>query len=191
MTDTTFAAAAVRHNPHHDALTQAFHWVSLIAVGSAIFTGWTMEELLKGPEKLQMVYLHASLGVLILALTVVRLLWRTAAPRVNPLERPWWLFVAAKVIQVALYVLLVAIPVSGLLIMAAKGRSFEVFGLFVMPPLTSLGQGLSPHAIEEAHEAMVNLLIALVGLHSLAALMHQFILKDNVLLRMTPFGRRD
>jgi len=36
---------------------------------------------------------------------------------------------------------------------------------------------------------MANLMIGLVGLHTLAALMHQFVLKDDVLLRMSPFGR--
>lgn len=190
MTDTTIAASAVQHNPHYDALTQAFHWASLIAVGSVIFTGWSMEDIPRGPEKQQMVYLHSSLGVLILALTALRLLWRSVSPRVNSPEHPWWLFVAAKVMQVSLYVLLVAIPISGLMIMAAKDRSFELFGLFLMPPLTPLTMGLEVHTIEEAHEIMVNLMIALVGLHTAAALMHQFVLKDNVLLRMTPFGRR-
>jgi cytochrome b561 len=189
MTDTTPTAIALADpRPHHDALTLTLHWISLLAVGSAIATGWIMEDLPKGPAKLQVVNLHASFGVLIMALTLVRLLWRSAAPAVAPLERPWWLYVAAKVMQIALYALLVAIPLSGVLMMAAKGRSFEVFGLFTMAPLLQLDRGLT-HSLEEIHEVMANLMIGLVGLHTLAALLHHFVLKDGVLLRMSPFGR--
>jgi cytochrome b561 len=189
MTDTTPGAIAITDSrPHYDALTQALHWISLLAVGSAIATGWIMEDLPKGPAKLQVVNLHASFGALIMTLTLVRLLWRNAAPTVAPLERPWWLYVAAKGMQVALYALLVAIPLSGVLMMAAKGRSFEVFGLFTMPPLMQLDRSMA-HSLEEIHEVMANLMIGLVGLHTLAALMHQFVLKDGVLLRMSPFGR--
>ena len=189
MTDTTPATLALTDpRPHHDTLTQALHWISLLAVGSAIATGWIMEELPKGPTKLQVVNLHASFGVLILTLTLVRLLWRNAAPAVAPLERPWWLYVAAKAMQVALYVLLVAIPLSGVLMMAAKGRSFEVFGLFTFAPLMQLDRGLV-HSLEEVHEIMANLMIGLVGVHTLAALLHHFVLKDDVMLRMSPFKR--
>jgi superoxide oxidase len=189
MTDTTPGALALTDSrPHHDALTQALHWISLLAVCSAIATGWIMEDLPKGPAKLQVVNLHASFGMLIMTLTLVRLLWRNAAPGIAPLERPWWLYVAAKAMQVALYALLVAIPLSGVLMMAAKGRSFEVFGLFTMAPVMQLDRSLA-HSLEEIHEVMANLMIGLVGLHTLAALMHQFVLKDDVLLRMSPFGR--
>jgi len=190
MTDTTPGTLALTQSrSHHDALTQALHWISLLAVVSAIATGWIMEDLPKGPAKLQVVNLHASFGVLIMTLTLVRLLWRNAAPAVAPLERPWWLYVAAKAMQVALYALLVAIPLSGLLMMAAKGRGFDVFGLFTIAPLMQLDRGLA-HSLEEIHEVMANLMIGLVGLHTLAALLHQFVLKDGVLLRMSPFGRK-
>jgi superoxide oxidase len=189
MTDTTPTAIALTDSsPHHDALTQALHWISLLAVGSAIATGWIMEDLPKGPAKLQVVNLHASFGVLIMTLTLVRLLWRSAAPAVAPLERPWWLYVSAKGMQVALYALLVAIPATGVLMMAAKGRSFDVFGLFTMPPMMALDRGLV-HSLEETHEFLANLMIALVGLHTLAALLHHFVLKDGVMRRMLPFRR--
>ena len=179
------ATALPTYHPHHDTLTQALHWVSLLAVVSAAATGWIMEDLAKGAAKTQVVNLHASFGVLIIGLTLLRLLWRGGAPAVEPLRRPWWLYVAAKTMQVALYVLLVALPLTGILMMAAKGRSFEMFGLFTVPPLLTLDRGLV-HSIEEAHEVMVNLLIGLVGLHTLAALMHHYVLKDDVLLRMMP-----
>lgn len=179
------ATALPTYHPQHDTLTKALHWGSLLAVIAAAATGWIMEDLAKGAAKTQVVNLHASFGTLIIGLTLLRLLWRGGAPAVEPLRRPWWLFVAAKTMQVALYGLLVALPLTGLLMMAAKGRSFEMFGLFTVPPLLTLDRGLV-HSIEEAHEVMVNLLIGLVGLHTLAALMHHYVLKDDVLLRMMP-----
>ena len=129
-----------------------------------------------------------ALGVLIMALTAFRLLWRSAAPTVEPLQRPYWLYLAAKTMQVALYLLLVAIPATGVLMMAAKGRSFEVFGLFSMAPLIAPDRALG-HSLADVHEVLANVMIGLVGLHTGAALLHQWVLRDGALARMLPFGR--
>jgi superoxide oxidase len=190
MTDTTSmrAVALAEPHPHHDALTQALHWISLLAVAAAIGTGWIMDDMPRGPAKLQVVNLHASFGALIMLISLARLLWRVTAPAVAPQQRPRWLHLAARTMQLALYALLIAIPTTGLLMMAAKGRAFEMFGLFTVHPVMVLGRDLVP-MLEAAHEVMANLMIALVGLHTLAALAHHFVLKDDVLLRMSPFKR--
>jgi cytochrome b561 len=189
MTDTpTNAMFLSAPERRHDAVTQAIHWATLLAIVTAVVAGFVMEEMPKGPSKAQVVNLHASFGVLIMALTAFRLLWRSTVPAVAPLQRPYWLYVAAKIMQVALYVLLVAIPATGVLMMAAKGRSFEVFGLFSMAPLIATDRALG-HSLEEVHEVLAYLMIGLVGLHTLAALLHQWVLRDGTLARMLPFGR--
>jgi len=189
MTDTpTDAIFQSMPERRHDAATQAIHWATLFAVVIAVVSGLVMEDMPKGAAKTQVVNLHASFGVLILALTAFRLLWRTAAPVVEPLRRPFWLYLAAKTMQISLYLLLVAIPATGMLMMAAKGRSFEVFGLFSMAPLIAPDRALG-HSLEEVHEVLAYLMIGLVGLHTIAALLHQWVLKDGALARMLPFGR--
>ena len=79
-------------------------------------------------------------------------------------------------------------------------RLAHSFGLAAAPP-THLPFGFtvpnltSPNALIEArakftHEIVSKLLIAAIGLHVAAALKHQFVDHDGVLLRMLPFGAR-
>jgi cytochrome b561 len=72
--------------------------------------------------------------------------------------------------------------------MAAKGRAFDVFGLFTVPPLMATDRAFG-ESLEEVHEMLSYLMLFLVGLHAAAAVFHQAILKDGVLARMLPFGR--
>jgi len=87
---------------------------------------------------------------------------------------------AAKAMHLALYAVLVAVPISGVLMMAAKGRAFDVFWLFTVPPLMATDRAFG-ESLEEAHEMLSYLMLILVGLHAAAAVFHQAILKDGVL----------
>jgi cytochrome b561 len=132
------------------------------------------------------VNLHVSLGVLVIGLTMLRLGWRTVVPGPAPSGTPLVQF-AAKAMHLALYALALAVPIGGLVMMAAKGRSLEVFGLFTVPPLMATDRALGK-TLEEAHEVLAYVMLGLVGLHSAAAIVHQAILKDGALVRMLPFG---
>ena len=182
--ERTFIPAAP--NQRYDTLTQAIHWLSLVAIAIAFVIGLSLEDMPRGPEKTQLVNLHASLGVLVIGLTAVRLGWRTvvAAPA-SPGSR--LMHLAGKAMHLTLYAVILAVPISGVLMMAAKGRSFEVFGLFTVPPLMATDRAFG-ESLEEAHEILSYLMLILVGLHAAAAVFHQAILKDGALARMLPFG---
>ena len=182
--ERTFIPAAP--NQRYDTLTQAIHWLSLVAIAIAFVIGLSLEDMPRGPEKTQLVNLHASLGVLVIGLTAVRLGWRTvvAAPA-SPGSR--LMQFAGKAMHLTLYAVILAVPISGVLMMAAKGRSFEVFGLFTVPPLMATDRAFG-ESLEEAHEVLSYLMLVLVGLHAAAAVFHQAILKDGALARMLPFG---
>ncbi len=173
--------------PGYDLLTQSAHWLSLGVIAAAFATGLLMEDMPRGPEKTLLVNLHASLGVLVIALTVLRLSWRTIVPTPKTAGSPL-LQVAAQAMHVALYAAVLAVPLCGLLMMAAKGRAFDVFGLFTVPPLIATDRALG-ETLEEAHEILAYLLLVLVGLHAAAAIFHQAILRDGTLSRMLPFVR--
>lgn len=173
--------------PGYDLLTQSVHWLSLGVIAAAFATGLLMEDMPRGPEKTLLVNLHASLGVLVIALTVLRLSWRTIVPTPKTVGSPL-LQVAAQAMHVALYAAVLAVPLCGLLMMAAKGRAFDVFGLFTVPPLIATDRALG-ETLEEAHEILAYLLLVLVGLHAAAAIFHQAILRDGTLSRMLPFVR--
>jgi cytochrome b561 len=173
----------------YDALTQTIHWLTLLAVIVAFAAGLAMEDMPRGPAKLQLVNLHASFGVLLMALTGFRLAWRATVPAIEPIPGPQLLRTGAKVLHGVLYLVLFAIPLVGLLMMAAKGRTVEVFGMFTMPTLIAPNRAIG-HSLEELHEFLAYCMLSLVGLHATAALLHQFILKDGGLARMLPFGQK-
>lgn len=183
--DQTITAAP--YAPRYDPLTQSIHWLSLIAIIIAFITGLVMEEMPRGPAKMQIVSLHASLGVLVVALTAIRLGWRAVHPA-PMVAGPPLLQYAGKAMHITLYVLTFAVPISGVLMMAAKGRSFEVFGLFTMPSLMGTDRAFG-ESLEGAHELLAYLMLVLVGLHATAAILHQAVLRDGTLSRMLPFGR--
>lgn len=111
--------------------------------------------------------IHPPVGLAILILTLIRVVLRLrlGAPALpeggNPLMDR-----AAHLAHLALYGLLILVPASG---MAAWGAGIEAAG--------------------EVHEVLANLTLLLVLLHAVAALFHQFVLKDNLLARMRPGGR--
>jgi len=170
----------------YDVLTQSIHWLTLLIVAIAFVVGLVMQEMPRGPEKAQLLNLHASIGVMLVALTTIRLTWRLAVPTLESAPGPKLLRLGAKVVHVALYLVLFAIPITGLLMMAAKGRPVEVFGLFTLPPLVSANRAFA-HSLEEVHEALAIVLSCLVGVHIAAALLHRFMFRDSVLYRMLPF----
>ena len=130
---------------------------------------------------------HASIGVSILVLTTLRLFWRAGHPApVLPITMKPWELGLAKLTHLAIYVGLVAIPLTGLLSFAhflqraPALADATLFGIIPIPLLTFLE--VLPTG--ELHEIGSKLMIVLVLLHVAAALKHQFIDRDNVLSRM-------
>jgi cytochrome b561 len=131
---------------------------------------------------------HASLGVLILLLTVARLLWRTGNPApALPQSIANWERAQSHLMHWTFYGLMIGIPVLGLMALAPFGLEhtdvdqvmfFKLLPLAFMPNFGEL--------TAEAHEIASNIAKILVILHVLAALKHQFWNKDGLLTRMSP-----
>jgi cytochrome b561 len=129
--------------------------------------------------------LHASLGLSILILTAARLVWRLMNPPPPDVPMPKWQALASHVLHWGLYALLVLIPLSGL---AALDKSIAdkhpeyadltFFNLFTMPHFSLPWFG-------STHGLLTNLTWALLALHVVAALKHQFIDKDRLMNRMS------
>jgi cytochrome b561 len=183
--DRTLATTAASGS-HYDPLTQAIHWLSLIAIAIAFVIGVVLDDFPRGPVKTQLVNLHASLGVLVIALTTLRLGWRAFAAT-PPSLGPGFMRLAASAMHLTLYAVILAVPISGVLMMAAKGRPFDVFGLLSVSPLMATDRAFG-ESLEETHAFLSYLMLVLIGLHSAAAVFHQVILKDGALTRMLPFG---
>jgi cytochrome b561 len=132
--------------------------------------------------------LHKSIGLVLLAVMVLRVLWRFISPPPPALESYSRMTrIGATFGHAFLYLSLFAVMIAGYLISTADGVGIPVFGLFEVPALVS---GL-PDQADTAGEIHLYLAWALVifsGLHALAALKHHFIDRDATLTRM--LGRK-
>ena len=82
-----------------------------------------------------------------------------------------------------LYVIALAMPVSGYIAVTARGRETSFFGIFTLPQWVSPNRALA-HTAETVHFISQYVLYALVAAHVGAALYHQFIVRDHLLRRM-------
>jgi cytochrome b561 len=174
----------VRYSP----MAQFLHWAVVVLLAVQIPLGKIAHELPVGLERLAMMSRHKSVGITILALALVRLAWRWFDRPPPPPPMPGWQATAARLNHWALYALLFALPITGWLMSSAANRPVSWFGLVQLPDFIAPDEGLE-EILEEAHEWLVNVLLALVILHVAAALKHQFLDRDGLLLRMLP-GRR-
>lgn len=120
-----------------------------------------------------------------IAAQLLRVLFRT--PPITPAQS-MTLRVGAAAMQLALYLFLVVMPLLGWLTLSAKGASIPFFGL-QLPTLIGPDKALSRN-LEDIHETIGTVGYYLVGTHAAAALFHHHFMRDDVLLRMLPRGRR-
>lgn len=173
----------------YGAVAQLLHWGMFAFVALQLVGGEVLEELPKKSAIRGFAFdAHESLGILVLALLVVRIAWRIASPA-PAVEGPAWQRVAARAAHALIYLLLVAIPVAGYVMVAAKGHQAAFFGLDV-PSLVGKDEALAKLA-HGAHEILANVLIAILAVHAAAALWHHWIARDSVLRRMLPRRRAD
>ena len=134
------------------------HW----AVVLGIIAQWALAESDNVP-------LHQSIGMAILALAVVRLLWRLTNPAPEwPADMKPYEITLARVVHVAFYVLLFALPLSGWALSSTEDEPLRIFGWLDLPRIV-VG---SEDTLEEIHETLFNILLALAALHVLGAFKH-------------------
>jgi cytochrome b561 len=166
---------------------QALHWLVALAVLVQLTVGFTLAALPSDSAPWGGLFpIHTSLGLSILLLMLLRLFWR----RSNPVPRlpetlPRWQQGVARGTHWLFYLLLIGLPIGGYLLVSAFGQPIPFFGLklpSLLPESESL-QGI----IWTLHALGAVLVVALILLHVGGALRHEWLLKDNVLRRMTPF----
>lgn len=157
------------------------HWISaaliLVQLGSGFRTAATVDN----AAKEAVLSIHAPLGILILALMVLRILWwMFADQKPDPIKGdPLWQAYLAKAVHVLFYVVTLGMVASGIGMMVASG-AIEILSGTIDAPLPDFTSILprTPHGIG------ARLMLALFALHVGAALFHHFVKKDGVLARM-------
>jgi len=170
-------------------VAQGLHWVIAGLLIIQVTLGKIADELPLGLDKLALMARHKSVGITILALAVIRLTWRLFDRPPPPPPMPRWQHIASRLTHGAFYVLLFALPISGWLMSSASNYPVSWFGLAQLPDFVAPDEGLE-HLLEEIHETLVKVLVVLAILHVVAALKHQFIDRDGLLIRMLPWRGR-
>lgn len=164
----------------YSRVAMLFHWTiaALVIVNLAI---GLLHDAIGGMA------LHKAVGLTVLGLTAARLGWRLLhrAPPL-PAHTPGWERAAAHATHWTLYLLMVAMPLTGWLMVSGgpMPRPISWFGLAQVPPLP-VGRAAGGFG-HEAHELLGWLMLALVLLHVAAALRHRVLLRDGMLARMAP-----
>lgn len=163
------------------------HWVMALLMVAAFAIGQIMEDFPRA-ERAEIMGYHALVGISVLVLFLPRVLavLRLSSPAIRDDSR--LVEISARVGHGLLYLVMIAMPVTGLLAVMTSGRNFSVAGLFSLP---DLGRSEWLHeGAEEVHEFFVPILVTLVVLHVIAALWHHFIRHDDVLARYVPSLRK-
>jgi len=170
------------------------HWVIALGIATLAVLGLVMAHVKLQPMRVFQLYqLHKSIGITVLAAAVLRLGWRLAhrppplPEAMAPLERT-----AARSAHLALYVALFALPLTGWALVSSSVLSIPtvLYGVIPWPDLPVLSTLADKAPVEAVlkvvHAYGAYALIALVGVHTAAALRHHFIIRDAVLVQMLP-----
>lgn len=170
----------------YNKLSIGLHWLMLLLLIAVYATIELREIFPKGsdPRKAMKMW-HFMLGLSVLVFAITRLAVRlsTARPAIIPAPAAWQ-EILAKIMHVALYALMICMPIAGWTILSAEGNGIPFFGL-ELPPLIDKNKELAK-LIEEVHGTAGTVGYYLIGLHALAGLYHHYFLKDNTLKRMLP-----
>jgi cytochrome b561 len=178
--------------PRYDALSRAFHWVTAIAVAIAFVLGPEgFGRLMRDgvdPATRSDILWHESLGILVFALTLLRLVWLLFRPAAPQLETGGWMLLLSKLMHLALWALLLALPISALLALGSEGHPLTLLGGVRVDQMPLIANSAIAKLADwgDVHGLLGNALVWLAGLHAVAAIYHHVFLKDGVLLSMLP-----
>ncbi len=172
----------------YSSLTISLHWLMLLLIIASYTFILIRTEFPKGSEPRALVkMLHFSIGVTIFALVWVRIAARLAggpAPAITPTP-PALQHRLGKLAHLALYGLMIGMPIGGMLILSFEGEAIPFFGLFEFGPFLTANEGYA-ETVEELHELGGTIGYFLIGLHAAAGLYHHYVRRDDTLKRMLP-----
>lgn len=174
----------------YGALTKLLHWsVALGFLGLFGLGFWMVELDYYSSWYHQAPFIHKSVGVLLVLTMIFRFLWHLYSPTPQQFSNtPRWQFKWVRLLHLSFYMWILFLGVSGYLISTAEGDPIQVFSWFEVPSLlTPFDQ--QAEIAGSIHKWMAYGVMALVGLHALAAIWHHFFLKDNTLKKML-FSKR-
>lgn len=181
----------------YSAVAVALHWLIAALLISNILLGWAHEQVTRD-RAAQLMAWHKSTGIVILLLSLIRLAWRLLHPAPPyPSGLPRWERLSARAVHYGFYAIMIGMPLTGW-IMASGPHAKSGLSLYKMLPWPLLSfvhnaTGAAAerwHRVGETHTVLAYFAYALIVLHVLAALKHQYISRDVIMARMSPFRRQ-
>jgi cytochrome b561 len=175
---------------HYGTVSMLFHWLMFVLL-IAVFSTIELRSIFpKGSEPREAIKaLHFMLGFLVFILVWLRLGFRYIQnrPFITPALSSKQDFIAS-VMHGALYTLMIVLPILGWLTVSAAGKELLFFGIEV-PNLIAKDKVLA-NTLEDLHKSIGKIGYYLIGIHTIAALFHHYVQKDNTLMRLLPFNKK-
>jgi cytochrome b561 len=173
-------------NKRYGTLSIGLHWLMLLLF-IGVYACIELRELYpKGSDPREALKTwHFMLGLSIWMLVALRIYARLTAPTPSITPEPVrWQMLSAKLGHLALYGLMIVMPLLGWLLLSASGKPIPFFGL-ELPALVAKNKELAG-LVKEVHQTMGVVGYYLIGLHAAAALFHHYYIKDDTLVRILP-----
>jgi superoxide oxidase len=172
--------------PAFDRVTIGFHWATALIVLALFASALLRAQSHDDAFKMTLLEIHRSLGVTIWIATALRLAWRLTSARLPPFPINMTKIHRAivKMSEYGLYAFLLVQPATGLGATLFSGRPFVLF-LWQIPQLVPGDRALQA-GFHLAHELAAWGLATLAVGHAVTALIHHFVLRDDVLECMAP-----
>jgi cytochrome b561 len=164
-------------------LTKLLHWGMAVLIFGLIALGMYLTNVKISISQLYLFNWHKAAGILALSLISARILWHLWSRLPHPLAAPLWQTRLARAVHVSLYVLLLAIPLSGWIASSASGFEMSLFGLFSIPFIAPTNAKIED-LFFEIHDICTSLLLVFLFLHIGGAMHRQFFKHDKTLRRM-------
>ena len=171
-------------NTEFGLLAKALHWLIAIGIFWLLYLGLQQSGMESSPERSALRATHASWALLVLTLMTVRVVWKfmNETPA-HPHGTPAWQRFGATAVHWAIYVAVFLQLTAGSITVATNGNGLPFFSWRIPLPIA---EDHDAHEFwEEIHTFTWKPLAALLVLHFLAALYNHFIVKNDILRRMT------
>lgn len=154
-------------------IARILHWTSVAMLLTIIVIASEFADKTDGPEKLELISRHSSLGLMLLVLMMARLAWRNLNP--NPIHSysiKTWQKLLAVSLHRSIYVIIIAQCFLGILLLLTSGEAFHFFDIFELPALL---EQVSPlhESVLGFHYLISVMIYPLFAIHISAAIYHQ------------------
>ena len=173
----------------HGRVTQLLHWATVLLVGIAyVLSPGGPESRVYSTASDGLRDWHESVGLLVFALVLLRLMWRLLRVEPEPVPMAAWMRASATAAHWALYALLLAIPLTAIAGAWLEAHPLTILGIGDVPPLLAPAHDLGA-LVADIHTILGNVIMWLAGFHAAAALFHHYVLRDDTLRSMLPTWR--